>query len=92
MKRKITYVADDGTAFEDRISAKRHETDVVRRKCIEKCLREILPDLSTLNLDVLITAMSTHAGKLSDALSARAAARSSKEAKVSRSQSRKAIQ
>ncbi len=82
LKRKITYYADDGTAFDKRIAAKKHELDLKRRERIEKCLREILPDPTTLSWDAIVAAMVLNAGKLSEALSARAAARESRESKT----------
>jgi hypothetical protein len=75
LKRKITYYADDGTAFESRVTAKKHDTDLKRKERIEKCLRRILPDTPALSWEAVVTAMVLHAGALSEALSARAAVR-----------------
>lgn len=77
LKRKITYYADDGTAFENRVAAKKHDTDLKRKQRIEKCLRDILPDMSEPSLEAVVAAMVKHPAALSEALSARAAVRAS---------------
>jgi hypothetical protein len=82
LKRKITYFAEDGTAFDSRTAARKHELDSTRKARIEKCLRAILPNPAALDWDGLVSAMVLHAGKLSDALSARAAARTLPNARV----------
>lgn len=75
MKRKLTYLTDDGQTFETRALAVSHEINLVRRHQLETCLKACIPTDQTLTLELITTAMLDNSIQFAAALSARAAKR-----------------
>jgi hypothetical protein len=81
MKRTIAYITSDGRTFPNRPSAQKHEIATLRRQRVGDCLKKLLknPDTkASIPISRVIDLLSEHASEFTDALSARAAARSAR--------------
>jgi hypothetical protein len=81
MKRTIAYLTSDGRTFPNRPSAQKHEIATLRRQRVSDCLKKLLknPDAkASIPIARVIDLLSEHAREFTDALSARAAARSAR--------------
>lgn len=81
MKRTIAYTTSDGRNFPNRLSAQKHEIATLRRQRVGDCVKKLLriPDNKTsIPISRFVDLLCEHAPEFTDALSARAAARSAR--------------